>query len=90
MGINLNRVLQASTCLTGFGLFLYGVLNLPQPTKTIINAQQTPDQIAQAYNSTVVNSREFAMMMGGIGCFLVGIGCICVCRGGEPKEILPV
>ena len=81
------RVIQYTTGLCGFVLFLYGILTLPQPVTTFTTTRANPDEVSNAYTSLVVNSPQFKIAMGGAATFVASILCISVCRG-EP--VLPV
>ena len=81
------KVIQYTTGLCGFVLFLYGILTLPQPVTTFTTTQANPDEVSNAYTSLVVHSQQFKIAMGGVGSFVACILCISFCRG-EP--VLPV
>ena len=77
-------IVQGSMCITGFVLFIYGIVTLPQPVTTTLTSRADIQQLNDEYSSLVIHSRQFLLAMIGIGILAIGIVCISACR---PRDV---
>ena len=84
-----NSILRFGTFLGGIGVFIYGILTIPQPVQFSATSTSEISQQQQQYNSQVIHSLGFILTFVGAGITLLGLVCIRRCVREEPIKPAP-